>query len=162
MNFGHQLGLSAHEQPFHPNRYQKGPSHTASPLARGFSHTPLLQKKKGREEREKEAEAAEQNSSVVEDPFDFSILEAGIEKSLDRLKNDLSKLRTGGRFNPEMLENLRVQLSKDSKATERLGDLAQVLPKGGRSLMVLVGENDVSCDVWWGACLHCTDSLVAC
>lgn len=36
-----------------------------------------------------------------------------------------------------------MHLSKDSKATERLGDLAQVLPKGGRSLMVLVGEKDV-------------------
>jgi hypothetical protein len=37
-----------------------------------------------------------------------------------------------------------VHLSKESKATERLGDLAQVLPKGGRSLMVLVGEKEVS------------------
>ena len=80
----------------------------------------------------------------MEDPFDFSTLESGIKKSLEKLKTDLSKLQTGGRFNPELLESVRVQLSKDSKATERLGDLAQVLPKGGRSLMVLVGEKDVS------------------
>lgn len=33
---------------------------------------------------------------------------------------------------------------KDSKTSEKLGDLAQVLPKGGRSLMILVGEKDVS------------------
>jgi ribosome recycling factor len=33
---------------------------------------------------------------------------------------------------------------KDNKASERLGDLAQVLPKGGRSLMILVGEKEVS------------------
>lgn len=111
---------------------------------RTFSRSPLVQKKKGRAEREKEAEAAEKSSNVIEDPFDFSILQSGIEKSLERLKNDLSKLRTGGRFNPEALENLRVHLTKESKATERLGDLAQVLPKGGRSLMVLVGEKDVS------------------
>jgi ribosome recycling factor len=71
-------------------------------------------------------------------------LSEGISKVLERLKNDLSKLRTGGRFNPEVLENLRVHLSKDSKASERLGDLAQVLPKGGRSLMILVGEKEVS------------------
>lgn len=32
---------------------------------------------------------------------------------------------------------------KGSKATERLGDLAQVLPKG-RNVMILVGEKDVS------------------
>ncbi|KAG0651496.1 Ribosome-recycling [Hyphodiscus hymeniophilus] len=109
---------------------------------RAFSQTPLLLKKKGRVEREKEEEASEKSSAAVEDPFDFSTLEAGIEKSLEKLRNDLSKLRTGGRFNPEVLENLRVQLSKDSKATERLGDLAQVLPKGGRTLMVLVGETN--------------------
>lgn len=97
-------------------------------------------KKKGKAEREKEADEA---PGVVEDPFDFSTLEAGIEKSLEKLKNDLSKLRTGGRFNPEILENVRVHLTKDSKATERLGDLAQVLPKG-RSVMLLVGEKEVS------------------
>lgn len=118
---------------------------------RTFSHTPLLLKKKGRAEREKEEEEAEKSSGVVEDPFDFSTLEAGIEKGLEKLKNDLSKLRTGGRFNPELLENVRVHLSKDSKATERLGDLAQVLPKGGRSLMVLVGEKDVS-NIFEGEC----------
>lgn len=81
----------------------------------------------------------------MEDPTDFSTLTDGITKVLDKLKNDLSKLRTGGRFNPEVLENLRVHLVKDSKNSERLGDLAQVLPKGGRSLMILVGEKDVSC-----------------
>jgi len=120
--------------------------HTYQSLSsrRAFSQTPLLLKKKGKAEREKAEEAAEKASGVVEDPFDFSTLETGIEKSLERLKNDLSKLRTGGRFNPEALENVRVHLRKESKATERLGDLAQVLPKGGRSLMVLVGEQEVS------------------
>lgn len=39
---------------------------------------------------------------------------------------------------------VRVNLAKDSKATVRLGELAQVLPKGGRNVMVLVGEKDVS------------------
>jgi ribosome recycling factor len=70
-------------------------------------------------------------------------LNNGIKLVLEKLKDDLSKLRTGGRFNPEILESLRVQLNKDVKGTERLGDLAQVLPKGGRSLMLLVGEKDV-------------------
>ena len=37
-----------------------------------------------------------------------------------------------------------MHLVKVSKASERLGDLAQVLPKGGRSLMILVGEKEVS------------------
>ncbi|CZT46932.1 related to RRF1 Mitochondrial ribosome recycling factor [Rhynchosporium secalis] len=109
------------------------------PSRQQFSNTPFLLKKKGRADRE---EAASSQSEEVEDPFDFSSLETGIEKVLDKLKNDLSKLRTGGRFNPEVLESLRVHLVKDSKNSEKLGDLAQVLPKGGRSLMILVGEKD--------------------
>ncbi|EHL03527.1 putative Ribosome-recycling factor, mitochondrial [Glarea lozoyensis 74030] len=89
----------------------------------------------------REAEAAAPTTET-EDPFDFSILENSITKTLDKLKDNLSKLRTGGRFNPEALENVRVQLDKKSKKTERLGDLAQVLPKTGRSLAILVGEKD--------------------
>jgi ribosome recycling factor len=79
-------------------------------------------------------------SNIVDDPYDFSTLEAGIGKALEKLTGDLSKLRTGGRFNPELLEAVRVHLSKDSKTSVRLGELAQVLPKGGRSVVVLVGE----------------------
>ncbi|KAH8679821.1 ribosome recycling factor-domain-containing protein [Tricladium varicosporioides] len=108
---------------------------------RNFSNSSVLHKKKSRADREQAAEAAE-NAEPVEDPFDFSILDASIAKALDRLSNDLSKLRTGGRFNPEVLENLRVHLNKNSKKSERLSDLAQVLPKGGRMLMVLVGEKE--------------------
>lgn len=120
---------------------------------RSFSSNPILFKGKGSKtkkakarqaEEEDEDEDANQAEETVDDPFDFSTLDEGIRKALEKLKNDLSKLRTGGRFNPEVLENLRVHLSKDSKHSERLGDLAQVLPKGGRSLMILVGEKDVS------------------
>ncbi|TVY19204.1 hypothetical protein LARI1_G001754, partial [Lachnellula arida] len=107
---------------------------------RAFSQSPLLLKKKSKADRELE-EAASTNQ-VVEDPLDFSELDAGIEKALKKLENDLSKLRTGGRFNPEVLDNLRVSLSKGDKKTERLGDLANVLPNGGRMLMVLVGEKE--------------------
>ncbi|RDL33109.1 Uncharacterized protein BP5553_08548 [Venustampulla echinocandica] len=110
---------------------------------RNFSQSPLLLKKKTKADRENAEEKAETGKQgAADDPFDFTALEAGIDKALDKLKNDLKKLRTGGRFNPEVLENLRVPLQKDSKKLERLGDLAQVLPKGGRSLMVLVGEKD--------------------
>ncbi|TVY85812.1 Ribosome-recycling factor, partial [Lachnellula willkommii] len=107
---------------------------------RAFSQSPLLLKKKSKADRELE-EAASTNQ-VVEDPLDFSELDAGIEKALKKLENDLSKLRTGGRFNPEVLDNLRVSLGKGDKKTERLGDLANVLPNGGRMLMVLVGEKE--------------------
>lgn len=112
---------------------------------RNFSQSPLLLKKKTKADREKAEEKAESGKQTgPDDPFDFSALDAGIDKALEKLQNDLKKLRTGGRFNPEILESLRVPLTKDSKKPERLGDLAQVLPKGGRSLMILVGEKDVS------------------
>ncbi len=115
---------------------------TPIPSYRAFSSSPLLLKKKGKADRE--AESSSPSTAETEDPFDFSSLNFGIEKVLKKLDTDLGKLRTGGRFNPEILENVRVHLVKDSKGTERLGDLAQVLPKGGRSVMVLVGEKEVS------------------
>lgn len=100
-------------------------------------------RKKGGKAAKQEARSSGAEEEV-EDPHDFSTLETGIKKTLDKLQEDLSKLRTGGRFNPELLESVRVQLNKDHKATIRLGDLAQVVPKGGRTVTVLVGEADVS------------------
>jgi ribosome recycling factor len=120
---------------------------------RSFSNSSILFKGKGSKtkkakarqaEEEEEEEDTNESRETVDDPFDFSTLDEGIQRALEKLKSDLSKLRTGGRFNPEVLENLRVHLNKDSKHSERLGDLAQVLPKGGRSLVILVGEKDVS------------------
>lgn len=114
-----------------------------------FSTTSITQKKGAKLEKERARAAASSDSSgstpAIDDPADFSTLKTSIETTLTNLKNDLSKLRTGGRFNPELLENVRVQLSKDSKKMIKLGELAQVVPKGGRSINILVGEKDVRC-----------------
>ena len=60
------------------------------------------------------------------------------------MKTALSKLKSGGRFNPEVLETLRVNLGKvGGGAVVALRDIAQVVPKG-RVVNVVVGENDVS------------------
>lgn len=108
---------------------------------RSFTQTQLHYKKGGKTQKQ---EAKSSGAAAEgEDPHDFSTLESGIRKALDRLQEDLSKLRTGGRFNPELLENVRVLLEKGSKETIRLGELAQVIPKGGRTINVLVGEADV-------------------
>jgi ribosome recycling factor len=61
----------------------------------------------------------------------------------ERLKKDLSKLRAGGRFNPEVVEQLRVQPDRGSTQMVKLSDIAQVIPKG-RVVQVMVGEKDVS------------------
>ena len=97
---------------------------------RPFTTTPTLLKKGGKA------------AALADDPADFSALEADIAAAVTRLKDDLSKLRAGGRFNPELLENLRVQPDKSSASKVRLSDVAQVVPKG-RTVQVLVGEKDV-------------------
>ena len=112
----------------------------------GISH----QKKGGKANRaQAQAEATAQGSTpnskgqvLADEAFDFSGLESSILKSLEKLAHDLSQLRAGGRFNPETLEALRVQLDKTSKETVRLSDLAQVVPRG-RNISVVVGDKEV-------------------
>jgi len=123
----------------------------ASTHRRPFATTASLSKKnanKATKNRDAPDSFASTKSSTIaseaanSSPDDFSDLEANIAKAHAQLKDDLSKLRAGGRFNPEVVENLRVALSKDAKETVRLGDLCQVVPRG-RVLQVLVGEKDV-------------------
>ncbi|KAF2248009.1 ribosome recycling factor [Trematosphaeria pertusa] len=80
----------------------------------------------------------------ADEAYDLSGLEAQILKAMEKLTHDLSQLRSGGRLNPEIVEGLKVQLGmagKDGhgKETVRLGDIAQVVPRG-RVLNVIVGE----------------------
>ena len=81
------------------------------------------------------------------DPYDHSELQAGIDRALARLHDALSRTRDAGRVSPEMLESLPVELPvKDTpggsthKETARLGDVASVVPKGGRSLQIYAAE----------------------
>lgn len=111
---------------------------------RSFTSTTCLQKKGGkaaRDEKQAASKSKDSKETTSEDPFDFSALETDIANSIEKLKNDLSKLRAGGRFNPEVVESLRVQPDKNNKQTFKLSDLAQVIPKG-RTVQVLVGETD--------------------
>lgn len=126
------------------------PRNLAVPLGtRVFSNSPLLCKKK---EKAKKGTAAEPETTtkslngggIPEDPFDLSQLQDDIAATVSRLKDDLSKLRAGGRLSTETIEGLWVQLSKGSKDSVRLGELAQVVPKGGRMVTVFVAEEDVS------------------
>ena len=136
--------------------------------SRPFSTTSPWQKKGGKAAREASRETANASSSgstsetsnssnsnsssgsgSSDDASDFSALEAEIQKAIEKLRGDLSKLRSGGRFNPDVLEALRVQLGKASgSAMVKLGDVAQVVPKG-RVVQVLVGEQDVSGNIFF-------------
>jgi len=110
---------------------------------RAFTSSATLHKKGGKAAREEKQASPKESSGASEDPYDFTSLEADIASAIERLRNDLSKLRAGGRFNPEVLENLRVQVEKGSTKTVKLSDVAQVVPKG-RTVQVVVGEQDVS------------------
>ncbi|GAB1740925.1 hypothetical protein NU219Hw_g5995t2 [Hortaea werneckii] len=132
--------------PLQTTRPSYGPSRqvqASKQSLRQFSVSPCLYKKGGKAAREEKQAAAKDSGKDTggDDPFDFSTLEADIAAITERLKNDLSKLRAGGRFNPEVLEALRVQPDKSSKETVKLNDVAQVIPKG-RSVQILVGEKD--------------------
>lgn len=113
---------------------------------RAFTTTSPLSKKGGNNKRVKEEVDPQTPLGFADDPFDFSTLEVANAKNLEKLKNDLSKMGTGGRFNPEVLESLTVILDKSgSKLRIKLRDIAQIVPKGGRTVMIIVGEKDVRC-----------------
>lgn len=112
-----------------------------------FSTTSALSKKKG---KDKSSNAASESVSAGgatggENPFDFTQLTNGIQDAVFRLKEDLSKLRVGGRLNPEHIENVRVSLKSGTgkKETVKLSELAQIIPKGGRMITILITEEEV-------------------
>ncbi|KAB8073233.1 ribosome recycling factor [Aspergillus leporis] len=110
-----------------------------------FSTSPMLYKKKDKAKNNSSTnpDARSPTVGVVSaDPYDLSQLQDGIAATVSRLKDELSKLRVGGRLNTEALESLRVQPSKASKETVKLGELAQVVPKGGRMVTILASEED--------------------
>lgn len=139
----------AYQHSTYPNSPRRPRAPTPSTTAilptlslRTLTTTPALHKK-GKNTAPKESQKTGTKEPPQEwDPEDFSALRAGIAKANDKLTTELAKLRTGGRFNPELLENVRVHLDKESKTTHRIAELAQVIPKGGRSVMLLVGERD--------------------
>lgn len=120
---------------------------------RAFSNTHILYKKKDKAKKGGSSEQTDDDqpskstgggAEVPDDPSDLSQLQNDIAASITRLKDDLSKLRAGGRLNAEVIEEFRVHLSKGSKDSVKLGELAQVVPKGGRMVTILVAEEDVS------------------
>ncbi|KAF2204569.1 ribosome recycling factor [Delitschia confertaspora ATCC 74209] len=122
-------------------------THCACRTARTFtSSTPFYKKNAKVNSSKSRADTspigADQSNPAAQ-AHDMSIIEASILKAIERLTHELSQLRAGGRFNPELVEGLKVQLGtqKTGKQTVKLGDIAQIVPKG-RLLNVMVGEAD--------------------
>jgi hypothetical protein len=96
--------------------------------------------------------AATKSRDADIDPYDFTELDAGISKAISRLKDALLKTKDAGRVTPEMIEQLPVEInvkSADSgkggahKEKSKVGDLASVVAKGGRTVNVFCGEEAV-------------------
>lgn len=83
----------------------------------------------------------------TDEAYDVSGLESQILKAIEKLTHELSQLRSGGKLNPDIVESLKVQLGTagHGKETVRLGDIAQVVPRG-RVLNVICGEEGVCSD----------------
>jgi ribosome recycling factor len=112
--------------------------------------SPALHKKAGKANK---AHAKSDSSPPVSNPgqftptdeaYDVSGLEAQILQAIEKLTHDLSQLRGGGKLNPEVVESLKVQLGTagHGKETVKLGDIAQVVPRG-RMMNVVCGEEAV-------------------
>ena len=132
------LSLRLSQQPPYPPAFISASAYHHRP----FTTSLIFYKRGGKQESKRNAKIAASQTQSLE-PFDLSDLKAGIIEALGNLRSTLSKLRPGGRFDPEILNALRVYLEKGSKETVRLSDVAQTVPKGGRSIMVLVGEVEV-------------------
>ena len=112
------------------------------PTLRCFTSSPSLNKKK-----DKNPPSSNNNSTPNEasdDVLDLSKLQRDIDNVTRRLGDDLSKLSAGARFITEAIESLRVHLVKGSKETVKLGELTQIIPKGGRMVTVLAADEEVS------------------
>lgn len=93
--------------------------------------------------------AATRNRDAEPDPYDHTDLQANIDKAIARLQSALTKTRDAGRVSTEMLEALPVELNlkgtdtqgkPSHKETIRLGDLASVVPRGGRAMQIFAAE----------------------
>jgi ribosome recycling factor len=61
-------------------------------------------------------------------------------KNDEHARDSLKKLKAGGRFNPDLIGALKVQPDRKESAAYPIRELAQVVPKGGRTISILVHE----------------------
>jgi ribosome recycling factor len=131
---------------------------TRTPIPRQFSNSHRLRKKSSASSKSARktpdipvhtpdrtipanSKAAAKDAEI--DPYDYTDLEAGIAKAIERLKAGIVRAKDVGRVGVSAVEGLEVDLptkNSDAKSKARLGDIASVVPKGGRSLSVFAAE----------------------
>ncbi|KAG5957620.1 hypothetical protein E4U58_005746 [Claviceps cyperi] len=94
--------------------------------------------------------AAEKSAPNPEDPLDFSSLHAAFAATDVHFKAQLQTVLHGGRFNPDNLGALPVTIKPSEEAngahktttTFPLRELAQVVPRSGRTISLLVNDRE--------------------
>jgi ribosome recycling factor len=61
---------------------------------------------------------------------------------LELLTTDLTELKSGGKFNPKVLESLDVSIDKSGLETKKLKELAQLVAKG-RTINIILYDQAV-------------------
>lgn len=144
-----------------PNLHQPSPP----TYKRCFSQTALLNAKKHRE-KVKKAAAAEANDDEAgeeqlpsesrkksrdkftppsdfdhEAAFDLADVDTEYARIDERFEKRLQEFKaSGGRFNPDLLGQLKVQPDRSSPDTYPLRELASVVHRGGRNVSILVSD----------------------
>ncbi|KAI1735915.1 ribosome recycling factor [Xylaria scruposa] len=75
-----------------------------------------------------------------DEPLDFADVESRLQKHAEHFNALLKKVRTGGRFDPDVVGALEVTVDKKAGEAYPLRELAQVVPRGGRAVSLLVHE----------------------
>ncbi|EAQ92827.1 hypothetical protein CHGG_01062 [Chaetomium globosum CBS 148.51] len=127
----------------------------SQPLARPFSHTAPCQKKKNSNKKNNNSNYSDDSDSTGQttpsagsagadaegpNPFDFADLQTAFDRAEKHFSEDLKKLRSGGRFNAEVIGAIPVQTDKKNPQTFPLRELATVAPLGGRRWSILAFE----------------------
>ncbi|TGZ83385.1 ribosome recycling factor [Ascodesmis nigricans] len=112
------------------------------PTIRAFSSTPTTYKKKdksgGKSDSKNSASESSSSGGAEDHSAAFDKLDADMQKAVDRLSEELQKLKAG-RADPSFLENLEVLLDKTTNDKAMVKDIAHVVVKG-RGLAVTVYE----------------------
>ncbi|KAI1399195.1 ribosome recycling factor [Hypoxylon fuscum] len=76
-----------------------------------------------------------------EEPLDFADVASRMGPHDEHFREALKKLKSGGRFNPDVVGNLRVQPDRKKPGlTYPLREVAQVIPQGGRTISIIAHE----------------------
>lgn len=77
-----------------------------------------------------------------EDPLNFADVESRLKREAEHFRAVFKKVHAGGRFDPDVIGALSVTVDKKAGTSYPLRELAQIVPRGGRAVSLLVHEAD--------------------